>query len=102
MVRIGDREIDVEIDLLAGEYAGTGKSHRTQRVQDVQPRKARGCDLAFDLPVAEILVEGSLPEGGRDVARVRVASIVPFLVMIGKLDVTTRILATRSHLPPIE
>ncbi len=70
----------VEVDLLAGEHGGTGRSHRTQRVQDVRPRKARGCDLAFDNPT-EIHLEGSLPDGTRDIVTVRVASIVPFLVM---------------------
>jgi hypothetical protein len=81
-VKAGAREISVEVDLLAGEYEGTGKGHRTQRVQDVRPRKARGCELAFDLP-AEVTIEGALPAGGADSARVRVASIVPFLVMKG-------------------
>lgn len=74
------REIRVEVDLLAGEYEGTGKKHRHQRVLDVRPRKARGCELAFDRP-AEVIIEGSLPAGGADSARVRVASIVPFIVM---------------------
>lgn len=74
--------IDVEVDLLAGEYEGTGRGHRTQRVQDIRPRKARGCDLAFDEPT-DVLVEGALPDGAIDSATVRVASIVPFLVMKG-------------------
>jgi len=29
----------IEIDLLSGEYDGTNKSHRTQRVQDINARK---------------------------------------------------------------
>lgn len=45
-------------------------------------RKARGCDLAFDLYV-ETDIEGQLPEGGRDQARIRVSSAVAFLVMKG-------------------
>jgi len=81
-VKVGNEEIQVEVDLLAGEYGGTGKGHRTQKVQDVRPRKARGCDLAFDL-YREIEVEGELPGGGKDSVRVRVASVVPFLVMKG-------------------
>lgn len=72
----------MEVDLLAGEYEGTGKSHRTQKVQDVQPRKARGCDLAFELST-EVTIHGVLPGGGQDSATFRVASIVPFLVMKG-------------------
>lgn len=46
------RELDdgreVAIDFLAGEYGGTGRSRRHQRVQDVKARKARGGDLVFD------------------------------------------------------
>jgi hypothetical protein len=81
-VQQGGREIVVEIDFLAGEYEGTGQSHRTQKVQGVRARKARGCDLAFDDPT-EVTLHGVLPEGGEDTARVRVASIVPFLTMKG-------------------
>ncbi|MFO8036080.1 MAG: nucleotidyl transferase AbiEii/AbiGii toxin family protein [Anaerolineales bacterium] len=81
-VKINDREMDVEVDFLAGEYAGTGNSHRTQRVQDLQPRKARGADLAFERP-AVITLEGELPEKGKDRAHIRVASLPSFLIMKG-------------------
>ncbi|NOT54488.1 MAG: hypothetical protein HOP18_07780, partial [Deltaproteobacteria bacterium] len=53
------RELVVEVDFLAGEYDGTGQSHRTQKVQGVRARKARGCDLAFDAPT-EITLSGVL------------------------------------------
>jgi hypothetical protein len=81
-VRIGGRDIVVEVDLLAGEYDGTGRTHRTQDVQDVRPRKARGCDLALDMAV-EVQLKGTLPDGAEDTATIRVASIVPFVVMKG-------------------
>ena len=81
-VKVVDKEIVVEVDLLAGEYEGTGKTHRTQTVQDVRARKARGCDLAFQLP-ATIAIEGQLPGGAKDSTTVRIASIVPFLAMKG-------------------
>lgn len=74
--------IKVEVDFLAGEYEGTGAKHRTQPVHEGRARKARGCDLAFDLYV-ETNIEGQLPEGGRDQARIRVSSVVAFLVMKG-------------------
>ena len=45
-------------------------------------RKARGCDLAFDLFV-EVPLAGELPGGGRDSVTIRVASIVPFFIMKG-------------------
>ena len=79
-VPVADRQIRVEVDLLAGEYGGAGASHRTQKVQDIRVRKARGADLAFDSPV-EVTVEGALPGGARDSVKLRVASIVPFIVM---------------------
>ena len=41
-VRAGDREIGVQVDLMAGEYQGTGKSRRHQRIQDIQARKEEG------------------------------------------------------------
>jgi hypothetical protein len=79
-VEIGGHQIEVEIDFLAGEYSGTARGHRTQRVQDMRPRKARGCDLALSLAI-EIHISGTLPGGAKDTATLRVASIVPFLVM---------------------
>ena len=81
-VKQGDSEFDIEIDFLAGEYEGTGRSRRHQKVQDVRARKARGCDLAFEM-TAEVVIRGQLPDGGKDSASIRVASIVPFLVMKG-------------------
>lgn len=79
-VPVGEREVKVQVDLLAGEYQGTGRGHRTQQVQDIRPRKTRGADLAFNAPV-EVPVEGELPEGGQDSVKLRVASVVPFLIM---------------------
>jgi hypothetical protein len=79
-VDVGDRRLQVRVDFLGGEYGGTGPRHRTQRVQDIRVRKARGADLAFDLPV-EVAVDATLPGGGTDSVKARVASIVPFLVM---------------------
>lgn len=81
-VTAGSGEIQVEVDLLGGEYEGTGRTRRTQRVQDLRLRKARGADLAFRDPV-EIPLEGKLPDGGKDSVVVRVASIACFLTMKG-------------------
>jgi hypothetical protein len=81
-VQVEGKEIHVQVDLLAGEYEGTSKSHRHQKVQGIHARKARGCDLAFEMS-QEIEIEGTLPGGARDTVTVRVASIVPFLVMKG-------------------
>jgi hypothetical protein len=81
-VSLGDQRIRVQVDFLAGEYEGAGAGHRTQRVQDVRARKARGCDLAFELFV-ERRIDGTLPGGGWDSVTIRVASVVSFLVMKG-------------------
>lgn len=81
-VQIRDHTVKVQVDLLAGEYEGTSKSHRHQKVQGIQARKVRGCDLAFEM-CKEIRIEGTLPDGAHDAVTVRVASIAPFLVMKG-------------------
>ena len=81
-VTVGGNPIKVQVDFLAGEYAGTGNVHRTQRVQAGRARKARGCDLAFDLFV-ETEIRGELPGGGADQVMVRVSSVIAFLVMKG-------------------
>jgi hypothetical protein len=78
----GGEAVVVEVDLLAGEYGGTGPGHRTQPVQDTRARKARGCDLVFSNPV-RVSLEGELPNGGRDRVTFQVAAIVPWLVMKG-------------------
>ena len=74
------RNVIVQVDLLSGEYGGTGRDHRTQTVQDVRPRKTRGADMAFDEPV-RVKITGELPDGARDTVTIPVAGIVPFIVM---------------------
>lgn len=83
-VDVKGKEVVVEVDFLVGEYEGTGKKHRHQKIEEqgMRPRKARGCDIVFEEPEEEI-IEGQLPGGGKDSVKVRVASIVPFLVMKG-------------------
>lgn len=78
----GSKPVIVEINFLSGEYGGTGKSHRTQKVQDLRARKARGCDLAFENFI-NVKVEGELPGGGKDFVMCKISAIVPFLVMKG-------------------
>ena len=80
LVDVGGRQVRVEVDLLGGEYGGTGRGHRTQKVLDIRVRKARGADLAFDSPI-EATLEGTLPSGAKDTVKLRVASLVPFIVM---------------------
>jgi len=72
----------IELNLLSGEYGGTGRSHRHQTVQDVRARKARGCDLVFDNAV-KVKISGNLPDGAENEVTIKVASIGPFLVTKG-------------------
>ena len=72
--------ITVQVDLLSGEYGGTGRSHRTQHILDTRARKARGCDLAFaDFKPVDLQAE--LPGGGLDQVTCRIAAVVPFIIM---------------------
>lgn len=70
----------IEVDFLSGEYGGTGRNRRHQTIQEFKARKARGSDLAFELNT-EVELTGTLPGGGRDTVKLRVASIVSFIVM---------------------
>jgi hypothetical protein len=79
-VETNGAHVVVEVDFLAGEYGGRGKAHRTQQVQDLRPRKARGADLLFDESV-ECEVTAQLPGGGFDSVVVKVAGVVPYVVM---------------------
>ena len=82
-VPITDGEpISVQVDLLSGEYGGTGKKHRTQKIQDIRARKARGSDLAFE-QFKEVEIEAELPGGGIDKVKVKISAVVPFIVMKG-------------------
>ena len=81
-VALNDRDpVVVEVDFLAGEYGGTGPKHRTQQVQDLKPRKARGADLLLFDEAVEREIEGQLPSGALDRVTVRVAGVVPYIVM---------------------
>lgn len=82
-VIIDGREIEVQVDLLSGVYDGTGRSHRHQQAAGIMARKVKGCDVVFDIPANEKEIEGILPNGGLDSVSVRIASVVPFIVMKG-------------------
>lgn len=75
-------DVTVEVDLLAGEYGGTIRSHRTQSVQDVRARKARGCDLVFE-HYRPLKVSANMPDGARNEVTIKIANLIPFLVMKG-------------------
>lgn len=75
--------LNILIDFLAGEYGGTGKKHRHQRVQnDLLARKARGIDL---LPEHHLTFDlnGILPDGSENTCAIKMADIVSSLSMKG-------------------
>lgn len=75
--------LKVAVDFLAGEYGGTGKNHRHQRIQnDLLARKARGADL---LPEHHLVLQldGFLPDGSHHHTDLRIANIVSILSMKG-------------------
>lgn len=77
------RGINLAIDFLAGEYGGTAKKHRHQKVQDdLLARKARGADL---LPQHHLLLQldGYLPDGSQNHCDLRMGDIVSILSMKG-------------------
>jgi len=76
------RDVTIEIDLLAGEYGGTSKNHRTQLIQDVRARKVRGCDLVFE-QYRSLKISATMPDGSINEVTVKIADIIPFLVMKG-------------------
>ncbi len=81
-VTINGQDIIVHVDLLSGEYGGNAKNRQHQLVQDVMPKKVRGCDLAFE-NYTEMKLEGMLPGGGLDAVTIRIAGIVAFIIMKG-------------------
>jgi hypothetical protein len=74
--------ITVAVDFLAGEYGGTGRSHRHQNVQDPKVRKARGCELALEHHT-RISIEGTMPGGAVNTVHINLSDVVPFIVMKG-------------------
>ena len=72
----------IEIDFLSGEYGGTGKSHRTQKIQDINARKARGCDLVFQDNLT-VSIKNPMPDGSLNQISIKLANAIPFLVMKG-------------------
>lgn len=81
-----EREIGglkIAVDFLAGEYGGTAKGHRHQRIDsDLLARKSRGADI---LPKHHIdfRLEGSLPDGAENSCPLKMANVVSILTMKG-------------------
>lgn len=80
-VKINETLYDVDVDILAGMYNGTGKEKNSQRLQGVKALKATGGDYAFKFPPQNIEIEGERPDGAIDRATVNVVAVVPFIIM---------------------
>jgi hypothetical protein len=72
---------DVDLDIMAGMYGGTGEDKRSQHVQGLKALKATGGHFAFEVPPEEKRIEARQPDGAIDTAMVRFVSMVPFLIM---------------------
>ena len=102
-IKIGDVPFAMQIDFLAGEYGGTAKSHRHQKVQEMLAHKGRGADLVFDNFYTDE-IPGKLPNGAELRVRINVANEVAIFAMkgitIGQRR-RRRITTTSSCLPSI-
>jgi len=72
---------NVDLDIMAGMYGGTAESRRSQHIQGLKALKATGGNFAFEVPPIEIKIDARRPDGAFDTGRIRVVSIVPFLIM---------------------
>jgi hypothetical protein len=72
----------MQIDFLAGEYGGTAKSHRHQKVQDMLAHKGRGTDLVFEQYYREE-IQGRFPNGAEVRMSLCVANEVSVFAMKG-------------------
>ncbi len=81
-VRIAGSTFTVRLDLITGEYGHPPDGSTHEMIQGMLVWRSRGVDVALDHSL-EMVVVGTLPEGGDNEVRVRVAVISAFLVMKG-------------------
>ncbi len=81
-IKVGDTPFAMQIDFLAGEYGGTAKSHRHQKVQGMLAHKGRGADLAFENYYREE-VQGRFPNGAEVRVSICFANEVSIFAMKG-------------------
>jgi hypothetical protein len=78
----GETPFTMQIDFLAGEYGGSAKSHRHQKVQDMLAHKGRGTDLAFNNFYKEE-IQGTFPNGAEVRVTVCFANEIAMFAMKG-------------------
>jgi hypothetical protein len=81
-VRIGGKSFTVKVDLITGEYGHPPAGGTHEIIQGMPVWRSRGVDIALDHSL-EMVVAGTLPEGGENEVCVRVAVVPAFLVMKG-------------------
>jgi len=81
-LQIDGTSVEIQVELLAGQYGGSGKGPRTQKVQGIRAMKMRGCDLAF-LMCQAIQINGVMPSGALDSSSIYVPTMTAFLSMKG-------------------
>ena len=82
IIKVGETPFTMQIDFLAGEYGGTAKSHRHQKVQEMLAHKGRGADLAFENYYQEE-VQGRFPNGAEVRVSICFANEVSIFAMKG-------------------
>ena len=80
-VTVDGIQYDVDVDILAGKYGGTGDEKRGQHIQGIKALKATGGNYAFEFEPQVIDVQAKRPDGAIDSARVNVVAIVPYIIM---------------------
>jgi hypothetical protein len=81
-VQIGGRTFTVRLDLITREYGHPPDGGTHEIIQGMPVWRSRGVDIALDHS-SEMVVSGTLPEGGDNEVRISVAVITAFLVMKG-------------------
>jgi len=82
IVTVSGQPVRVKVDLLAGQYGGTGPEQNLQDVQDVKALKMKGYDFVFEHSV-KLDEEGILPDGRETTVHVHAVDPVGFLVLKG-------------------
>jgi len=81
-VQIGSQTFTVRLDLITGEYGHPPDGSTHEVIQGMPVWRSRRVDVALDHSV-EMVVAGTLADGGDNEVRVRVAVVSAFLVMKG-------------------
>ena len=71
---------EVDVDFLSGKYGGDG-GNVSKHIDGIKALPATGGNFAFEFPSTDVNIEYMRPDGALDCGRVKVISIVPYLVM---------------------